>query len=276
MADFFSRLADRALESSPRLNVRLPSRFDPVRGGVGDPAADLGSAPVGDPGHPVSSGSGGVFAEPVTSKGLLPPRPAAETTGDGGKPSPETSVITAAHPAAGDDAGSGARSDFRDADAAADPMGHSRRHHSPTARRERAELRKTASPTGENPPADPRVVHEPQSEFDARTRRSSREPVSRPTEPSVGVDDLEALERRLRPLLPRQPVPAPAVQTSVRVGGGERDEGRDTPSPPPAVEVTIGSIEVRAAVPATPPAPSRPGPTFTLDDYLKRRDRGRQ
>jgi len=43
--------------------------------------------------------------------------------------------------------------------------------------------------------------------------------------------------------------------------------------PAPAVQVTIGRVEVRASVPAPAVSPARPGPSpaMTLDDYLRRR-----
>ena len=49
---------------------------------------------------------------------------------------------------------------------------------------------------------------------------------------------------------------------------------------PPIVRVTIGRVEVRARMPAAPPAPApaprRREPTLSLTDYLKQRDEGRR
>jgi len=54
---------------------------------------------------------------------------------------------------------------------------------------------------------------------------------------------------------------------------------KPTSSPPaPAIQVTIGRIEVRAIMPpVTPPQRSHtPGPTLSLDDYLKQRNGGQR
>jgi hypothetical protein len=45
----------------------------------------------------------------------------------------------------------------------------------------------------------------------------------------------------------------------------------------PAIRVTIGRIEVRAITPPpVPPAPARPGPELSLDDYLKQHNGGQR
>ena len=70
-----------------------------------------------------------------------------------------------------------------------------------------------------------------------------------------------------------QPLTTPVAQPARARGFERRDE-------PPHVTVTIGRVDVRAVFPLqaeTPRTPApRPGPTTTLAEYLKQRERGRR
>jgi len=61
---------------------------------------------------------------------------------------------------------------------------------------------------------------------------------------------------------------------------GDRRRGApESATAAPTIRVTIGRVEVRANLPPTAAArskPARPGPMLSLDDYLKRRNEGRR
>jgi hypothetical protein len=93
------------------------------------------------------------------------------------------------------------------------------------------------------------------------------------------VEDARLLERRT----PTEPVAfAPLVARPERVPGGTAsivaaDVPRVVPRAEPAIQVTIGRIDVRAvqAPPAARPRPVRPpAPQLTVDDYVKQRREG--
>lgn len=124
--------------------------------------------------------------------------------------------------------------------------------------------------------------------------------------PSAEEESGEAVFRPLRTLLERgqretlPPVPSPGAQASLDTGedapppvaprivrpqlDGYLERGPQEPrvaapeSSEPAIRVTIGRIEVRAITlpPPVPPAPARPVPELSLDDYLKQHNGGRQ
>jgi hypothetical protein len=51
-------------------------------------------------------------------------------------------------------------------------------------------------------------------------------------------------------------------------------EGTAMPEPAPTIKITIGRVDVRAIMPAAHvprPAPTRPKPALSLEDYLKQR-----
>jgi len=54
-------------------------------------------------------------------------------------------------------------------------------------------------------------------------------------------------------------------------------EATATQGQTPTIRITIGRVDVRAIMPASPaprPTPTRPGPALSLADYLKQRERG--
>jgi hypothetical protein len=94
---------------------------------------------------------------------------------------------------------------------------------------------------------------------------------------------------------PPTPSPIPAakpgtlVVSSVSRPQGPEGQGSDitnvqtapysTPASEPSIRVSIGRVEVRAVFPTPPPRraqTARPKPGLSLDEYLKRRNRGRQ
>jgi hypothetical protein len=72
--------------------------------------------------------------------------------------------------------------------------------------------------------------------------------------------------------VPNQAVPAPLLKPLTLPG----NEINSNSSPPPAVHVTIGRVEVRAVLPFRQPrmASSGPSPKVSLDSYLKQRNGG--
>lgn len=59
----------------------------------------------------------------------------------------------------------------------------------------------------------------------------------------------------------------------------KKESNKGTVEATPTIRVSIGRIEVRAVTPAPStrrPAPKRPGPSLTLDAYLKQRNAGRR
>jgi hypothetical protein len=62
---------------------------------------------------------------------------------------------------------------------------------------------------------------------------------------------------------------------------GRREMSAPRAAPPPAIQVTIGRIEVRAVTPPPAEAPAlpageTPAPILSLDAYLAQRDGGRR
>ena len=89
----------------------------------------------------------------------------------------------------------------------------------------------------------------PPSDIRVSPTTSSRPAALRPAPPAASV----------RPALPDNSPPRPATLPA--------------PVAPPEVTITIGRVEIRAAVPASPspvPAPAPPGPHLSLDAYLRR------
>jgi hypothetical protein len=106
-------------------------------------------------------------------------------------------------------------------------------------------------------------------------------PPARRTDPVQPEGDEERADR---PAMATQPE-GPALVVRPQVAPARASEpparaGRQASRPPaePAVQVTIGRIEVRAVTPparrAAPAKPTRSGPTLSLDDYLRQRQGG--
>lgn len=106
-----------------------------------------------------------------------------------------------------------------------------------------------------------------------------RDVVSLPDTPAEAVRDA-----RKSVTVPNRPEPLgdPSVAPRVsRPGSGNHQQPGTREPSAPAIRVSIGRIEVRAATPppvpaAQPAASARPGPALSLDDYLKRRNGGQR
>ena len=78
---------------------------------------------------------------------------------------------------------------------------------------------------------------------------------------------------------PAMPVVQPHVTLYREPPISISSEGTAMPEPAPTIKITIGRVDVRAIMPAAPaprPAPTRPSPALSLDDYLKQREGGRR
>ncbi len=105
----------------------------------------------------------------------------------------------------------------------------------------------------------------------AKTRRGARAAApSLEDQPAPESLPAEAEPVRAHPV---RPAPA-AAREPVDVPKPTRPVSRRTPAAEPAVHISIGRVEVKAAAPPAPPArtESRRRPAVSLDDYL--RDRG--
>ncbi len=134
----------------------------------------------------------------------------------------------------------------------------------------------TANPPNHLPAAKP--------DFTARLDFLDRQLASLPTQ----IPPQESLRRPKTPVQPGQPSPEirprTAMEPAVRPPVALRGEAAKTPAELPAaspaeppIQITIGTVEVRAVFPEKP-APRahsrRPKPGVSLDDYLKQPSRG--
>jgi hypothetical protein len=276
MADLFTRLAQRTLETGPRLAVRLPSRFDPARGLQGDAAIAQEIILASDRSSSEGSGAPGPLVRSRKGEGLLPrrqfhdkdastkesleERAVARSTGT---PFRRGQTVLEDAPGSTDSRGPTASTDG------------SHRQDSPNSEPEGNEPRPEALAADERrPPGPSQETDVSPADHEAGPPKSAVPRVADSDLPSSRSEDLSDLERRLRPLLPRQPELLRSVSAFDEGRGGDRSDRQSRLSSPPAIEVTIGSVEIRAAVPAAPASPSDSGPSLTLTDYLKRRDRG--
>ncbi|MCC6444421.1 MAG: hypothetical protein IT210_13330 [Armatimonadetes bacterium] len=110
-----------------------------------------------------------------------------------------------------------------------------------------------------------------------------------PYEAQVTVDTIQPRPRTEghEPLVAEEPAPGPIRPLPVHPVAArpqvssppERAAGRDAPadeSGPPPIRVTIGRVEVRAVFPPPRPKaePAKSGPALSLEDYLKQRSGG--
>jgi hypothetical protein len=266
MTGYLGRLVDRAVGRAAVLEPRLRSRFDPGR--IGPAAAperpwDREVEIGGDPGRPATPAA---FARapaaggtPLTHSGDAErrPRPAESAAPRDGPRPPSDALATSPLP--------GARwPDPRDGAEPAEAVHARLRGAADLAerllaevRRERMGARRDSPDAALRPPAPaspPPIALEP---------RRSAEPPSPP--------------RPDHPLAPRRPTAPPPLRVAERAGARSA-AASPTPAPeaPAAVHVTIGSVEVRAAISAAPPAPAprRAEGRLALEEYLRRRDGG--
>ena len=270
MADLFTRLARRTLAPTLRLSVRLPSRYEPQRrAGIGT-EAQLQDESASFQRSPMGSGAKRVDFDLGRTEERLPPSPSVTVGGDTTNwPAPAVAAHSERDTRPRD------RSQPLEASIFDDHLaGHPQRH-SPSSGQPRSRKSRPPSATDrERIETSSTAADEPRVEAEKRAPVSASNVTSDRDQRPPREDEAAAFKERLSPLLPRQPVPVAMAPSTSEIGAGDRGGRRESPSAPPTVEVTIGSIEVRAVQPAISQAPSRPGPTLTLDDYLKRPDRG--
>jgi hypothetical protein len=83
----------------------------------------------------------------------------------------------------------------------------------------------------------------------------------------------------IRSSTPAMAVVHPQVTLSREAPVSIPSEGTPTPEPAPTIKITIGRVDVRAIMSAAPiprPAPTRPSPALSLEEYLKQHGRGRR
>jgi len=290
MSDFLSRLMDRALGEAPALNRRIPSLFertpDPaLRWGDGETRSDLHEEETvsdqSSSGIEPRRATAAPTAHPVMSRRgarVEPARPAAAEEAGGLEPirayalaPPAAGPVRRAGPVAGPDktATPPARPDRHGAEpVSVPPLGkHPIVEEVPAAGAVAPAVARADKQT-DLPRAGPRQpVPEPAPRPLVR-HRDSRARAPRAAGPLPLVASIRAA---LAPAVsappspqPRSPLPPALVPESHRES-------------PPAIQVTIGRIEVRAVpVPSGPSIhTSRPaGPRLTLEEYLRSRDEG--
>lgn len=265
MNDFFTQLVRRARLEGPSIQPRRPSRFE-------SPAAGMPAEPA--PGLRPAAGRAVAARDPGTSR-IFPPT---------GKSGPSLPLVDA-------EAGVSPRPEPR-SKATPPPPGESRGH----ARGPQAPAAPVPVEARSAKPEPSSVESFPQPMETAPARVAAPVPVMPEPEPVPAREHVpdEPVARPETGHLPPARSPAPAaVARPVR---REPAVPRARPSPGeafgraapdsleerseavgPRIEVTIGTIEVRAMVPspAPPAAPVRPpvrepAPPVSLDDYLKR------
>jgi hypothetical protein len=252
MTDLFGRLAQRALASGLAVRPITP----PVFGAPASPPTELA-----DRGAARAPGQGGAVASggrPASAKDLPPADPRGEPRFGGERlpargvvPRPQRRRSAPTEAEAREAAGPG--EDTRGAAAAA------RR---PQVVEGRATVGSTVRPAAA-------LAAEPAMDRAAVGRSLPAARESRASELDRGV--VPASRDRADPApRPRTP-PGETASTRPR-----RQQPAQQPPAPPAIRVTIGRVEVRAAAPpaAATPRPPRP-PRLSLDDYLEARRGGR-
>lgn len=280
MADFITRLAERALGVAPVVQPVMPSMFAP---------------------EPIShSPALERDSEATTSPGDLdrPRTPLAQET----PPAPDAPTGRPAAMAQQEDQSGVALSSAMPGSPRGTPESRPGPSHlSESGSSERGAMTGKEDQRGSSQTA----ASHPQTSPETRPETLHR---AEPEPPSAEDESGEAVFRPLRTLLDRgqgetlPPVPSPGAQASLDASedapppvtprmvrpqfDGYLERGLQEPrvatpeSSEPAIRVTIGRIEVRAITPPPmPPAqrttPARPGPELSLDDYLKQHN-GRQ
>jgi hypothetical protein len=252
MADLLTRLAERALGIAPALRPVVPSLFAPENGAPADPGVEE-QAVVRPPHNPPSVGSD----EPdtvATAKSGEPSQPHRET--DRGTAPPSMPLEERRVDVSSKAPNQAARTRLADIDALA-----------------------PAGDTGRS------VVLQPAAAPDRLAQPRPAELTSPNTSPLNAVRFVESIAAADRefPETPTDPAPAhvssPLAAPVARPFQPAPYQIPELPSasPSPAIRITIGRVEVRAIMPASPAPASRPPappPTLSLADYLKQRNGG--
>ena len=292
MADFITRLAERALGVAPVVQPVIPSMFAP---------------------EPISHSTGLEWdSEATTSSGGLdrPRAPSAQETPPA-REAPTGRPASAAMAQQEDQSGAllslaTSGSPRRTPESRPGPShlseSGSSEHMAMTGKEDQRGSSRTTARHPQTPPeTQPETLH-----------RAEPGPTQRglPLGPPSAEDESgEAIFRPLRSLLDRgqgetlPPVPSPGAQASLDASedapppvaprvvrpqpDGYLERGPQEPreaapeSSAPTIRVTIGRIEVRAITPPPMPlaqrtTPARPGPALSLDDYLKQHNGGQR
>jgi len=303
MSDFFSRLAARSLNLAPRLEPRLPSRFESPGWEEHHLAWENSlesealfpptTAPPGgepDRGPPPAEffpPAGESRENPLGPFPTLSPTPTASPAGDvtrqrGVEPGMAEAKLGPVQPVTPAPQSPFPEGDTAPAGAAWPPT--------PAERPAEAPAVLVAAAPGERPqpPPDRRRPQPPEQRgMDSRREvaAAAPSPVAGSPDPHSGSEAPPEVAapgspRVIRPAAPPVPaapvsaVPVPAVPESPASASREAAEGV-TP-PPPTITVSIGRIEIKAipAAAAPAPPPRKPPALMTLDDYLRQRHRG--
>jgi hypothetical protein len=257
MTDFFTRLAEQALGRAPEVQPLVASRFAPGRPLVGEAFSGSSEEPEAD-GDAEGSHA---FSERAT---LI----------DSPSPGPMPAVVSK----------EGTSSDHLV------DSGSKKEDHGPVSSSSNNAISAT------RPDSWKRTTHDATSVRRRRAGSDRREPIETvPTENGIRPENLGTFPP-ITPVVRTKDLPArehstgdfPSLsKSSVAETHGRsllreaRDQiaSSELPSPPPTIRVTIGRIEVRAIMPPSPPTrakPVRPGPTLSLEDYLKQRNKGQK
>jgi hypothetical protein len=291
MADFITRLAERALGVAPVVKPVMPSMFspEPISHSTGlerdseattspdepdqpqAPSAQetppTSDAPTGRPAAMAQqedqSGDALSSATPGPPRGTPESRPGPSHLGESG--SSERGAMTGRE----DQQGS--------------PRTTARHPQTPPETRPEKLHRAEPGPTQRNLPLGPRSAEDESGEAVFRPLRTLLDRGQGETLPPVSSPgtqgSLDASEDSPTPLVPRMVRP----QLDGYLERGPRESHVAAPeSSEPAIRVTIGRIEVRAITPPPPrpraqrTMPARPGPELSLDDYLKQHNGGQR
>ncbi len=297
MADFITRLAERALGVAPVVQPVMPSMFapEPTSHSTGLERDNEATTSPGDLDQPRAPSA----QETPPAQDALTGRPADAMAQQEDQSGVALSSATPGSPRVTPESRLGSSH--------LSESGSSERGAMTGKEDQRGSVRTTAR----HPQTPPETLHRAEPGPTRRGALSTSQrvlPENLPLGlPSAEDESGEAVFRPLRTLLDRgqgetlPPVPSPGAQASL-------DASEDTPPPiaprmvrpqldgylergpqeprvaapessAPAIRVTIGRIEVRAITPPPmPPAqrttPARPGPELSLDDYLKQHNGG--
>ncbi len=281
MADFFTRMAERALGKRPLVNAVVPSLFapDPRMGSnlpFEAPATEEGERPAEVPGSTAGIGR----MSPSGDHSEAPPQVPAQLS------QPPAPLFEIAHPGAPDPPSQPARGTgssrrgASDRGLAAKPPDQPRESESPrelTPTRQQAHFAQPGSVRG-GEGSQPLVPQERSAGFPVYLTSprpaTTREPAEtrHPEEEGRRRRDATTGEPPWRPPTAMPPF-APALPSAKAPAGDRSPAG----SEPDTIHVTIGRVEVKAVFPPAPPRTAPPArPELSLEDYLKQRKAGRR
>ena len=292
MADFITRLAERALGVAPVVQPVMPSKFapEPASHSTGLEWDSQVTTPLGDPNQPQAPSA----QETSPAQDAPTGRPADAAVAQQEDQSGVTLSSTTPGPPQG-------TPESRPGPSHLTESGSSERGAMTGKEDQQGSSRTTARHRQTPPETRPETLH--------RAEPGPRRRGLPPDPPSAEDESDEAVFGPLRTLLDRgqgetlPPVPSPGAQASLDTSedasppiapsmvrpqlDGYLERGPQEPrvaapeSSEPAIRVTIGRIEVRAITPPPmPPAeritPAPPGPELSLDDYLKQHNGGQR